>query len=219
MVDLIVISDIHLGSQLCQAKLLNEFLKQIETKKLIINGDLFDDINLKRLDKDAWHVLSRLRKLSKKMELIFVCGNHDSEAEHIAHLIGVEVVDECIELSGGKSILCIHGDKFDRFLGNWFTYLADWIYNFIQRLNKEWARKLKMDSKVFLRCVEEIKKKALEYKKKKGVNLIFLGHSHHADEDNELRYYNSGSWVDNICTYLEINEGIVKLKEWRVNDV
>ena len=51
--DCIVISDLHLGSDVCQAKLLEEFLNWAveHCKQLVINGDVFDDLNFKRLTK------------------------------------------------------------------------------------------------------------------------------------------------------------------------
>ncbi len=51
--DCIVISDLHLGSDVCQAKLLEEFLTWAVEHccYLVINGDIFDDLNFKRLTK------------------------------------------------------------------------------------------------------------------------------------------------------------------------
>ena len=60
--DTIIISDIHLGSPLCQAKELSEFLQQIRVKQLILAGDIFDDLKFQpcpakgcpRLTDVAW---------------------------------------------------------------------------------------------------------------------------------------------------------------------
>ena len=51
--DCIVISDLHLGSDVCQARLLEEFLIWAveHCRELVINGDIFDDLNFKRLTK------------------------------------------------------------------------------------------------------------------------------------------------------------------------
>ena len=40
--DIVVISDVHLGTFGCHAEELNNYLKSINTKKLILNGDIFD---------------------------------------------------------------------------------------------------------------------------------------------------------------------------------
>ena len=84
--DAVVISDIHLGSSNCQAPALARFLEgilagQMRTRLLIINGDVFDSIDFRRLKKRHWKVLSLVRRLSDKIEVIWIAGNHDGPAE------------------------------------------------------------------------------------------------------------------------------------------
>src|SRR6185295_14206504 len=73
MLDAVVISDLHLGSDNCQAKAAAAFLQEVlegrpATRRLIINGDVFDSIDFRRLKKTHWKVLSQIRHLSDKME-------------------------------------------------------------------------------------------------------------------------------------------------------
>ena len=65
--DCIVISDLHLGSTVCQAKLLEEFLEWavVHTRELIINGDIFDDLNFKRLTKRHFARAASIRRWSQ----------------------------------------------------------------------------------------------------------------------------------------------------------
>ena len=44
--DCLIISDLHLGSDMCQARLLESFLEWAATvsRELVINGDVFDDL-------------------------------------------------------------------------------------------------------------------------------------------------------------------------------
>ena len=77
MLDAIVISDTHLGSDNCQARQLTHFLESIHagavlTRKLILNGDVFDSIDFRRLKKNHWKVLSLLRKLSDRIEILWI---------------------------------------------------------------------------------------------------------------------------------------------------
>src|SRR6185437_9056133 len=99
-----IISDIHLGSDCCQAKMLEAFLENIESRstRLILNGDVFDSMDFRRLEKHHWRILSRLRKISDKMEVVWVVGNHDGPAEVISHLLGLTVVNNYEFVSGGK---------------------------------------------------------------------------------------------------------------------
>lgn len=78
--DAISISDLHLGSDACQVKKLEVFLENIEnrTRKLILNGDVFDSLNFSKLKKHHWHILSKIRKYPRKwrQENFFLYGDH-----------------------------------------------------------------------------------------------------------------------------------------------
>ena len=72
LVDAVIVSDIHLGSENCQAKAIGELLQkmldgELRARRLIINGDVFDSIDFRRLKKTHWKVLSLLRHLSDKI--------------------------------------------------------------------------------------------------------------------------------------------------------
>src|SRR5437764_10643414 len=121
MLDAVILSDIHLGSDNCQAKKVVQLLERVAdgelpTARIILNGDVFDSIDFRRLNKHHWKVLSLLRKLSDDLEIIWLCGNHDGSAEIISHLLGVSVMDEFVLDSGVRRILILHGHVFDDFL-------------------------------------------------------------------------------------------------------
>src|SRR3954449_10869098 len=107
MLDAVIVSDVHLGSANCQAAQLGELLGRIAdgdlpTRRLILNGDVFDSIDFHRLNKSHWRVLSLLRKLSDRIETVWLAGNHDGSAEVISHLLGVTVEDEYVLESGAR---------------------------------------------------------------------------------------------------------------------
>src|SRR2546421_5908660 len=59
MLDAVIISDVHLGSANCQARALAELLDRIASgelpaARLILNGDVFDSIDFRRLNKTHW---------------------------------------------------------------------------------------------------------------------------------------------------------------------
>src|ERR1700722_2756262 len=121
MLDAVILSDIHLGSDNCQAKNLVRLLDRIadgelRTRRLILNGDVFDSIDFRRLNKHHWKVLSLIRRLSDKLEITWLCGNHDGSAEIISHLLGVTVMDEFVLESASRRILILHGHRFDNFI-------------------------------------------------------------------------------------------------------
>src|SRR5262249_37188968 len=177
MLDAVILSDIHLGSDNCQAKRVVRLLERIVegevvTPRLILNGDMFDSIDFRRLHKAHWKVLSLLRKLSDQVEIIWLCGNHDGSAEIVSHLLGVKVMDDYVLESGGRQILILHGHVFDEFLDNHpvLTWLGDCIYFFLQWVDRThyFAKLAKRGSKTFLRCAKKIEERAIEMARRKG---------------------------------------------------
>ena len=95
--DAIIISDIHLGSDVSKAKLLTTFLEKIEkensTKCIILNGDFFDNMDFRRLKKHHWKVLSLIRSMSDHIKVVLILGNHDGPAEVLSHLLGIDFLE------------------------------------------------------------------------------------------------------------------------------
>lgn len=218
--DFIIISDLHLGSHICQDKKILDFLQSIEsrTEHLIINGDLFDNWNFAKLSHVHWQILKTIRKASEKIRTTWIAGNHDGPAEIISQLLNVEFIEEYTFVNGEKTFIVLHGDIFDDYISKYprLAKIADYLYRWIQKIDKSlyWARKLKRSSKTFLRAVELVQKRAIEYCKKHKANAICLGHTHHpaAIDSGGVAYYNSGSWTDIICTYISITQGRAELR-------
>src|SRR5580692_4267446 len=136
MLDAILMSDLHLGSESCQVQAILDFLEALPpTQRLVLNGDVLQNTEF-RLTKQHWRVLSQLRKLADQLQLIWVRGNHDFDAESVAHLIGATFVPEYRFETGGRQVLCVHGDAWDRFLTDHplITCIADWFYLRMQRM-------------------------------------------------------------------------------------
>lgn len=223
--DAVIISDIHLGSDNCQAKPLVDFLESINerrfrTRRLILNGDVFDSIDFRRLKKSHWKVLSEIRKLSDDIEVVWVAGNHDGSAEIVSHLVGVRVVDEYIVESNGHKVLFLHGHQFDQFIERYplTTWLADTAYRWLQKLDKShhFAKLAKRRSKVFLRSSEKIREGAVAHAWKQGCDIVCCGHTHMAVErvGRPVSYYNSGCWTEKPCSYLVLERGAVTLHSY-----
>lgn len=223
MNDAIIISDIHLGSSVCQAEFLHDFLQKINqgeiaTHQLILNGDVFNSMDLRRLKKNHWRILSDIRSISDHVHTVWIGGNHDGPVDQISHLLGVDVANEYEFMSGGYKMLALHGDRFDKFITKHpiLTAIADTIYAGLQYIDKSFAtaRQAKRASKTFLRCSERIEKEAIELAEKKGAQFVFCGHTHmevaHPKYDG-ISYYNSGCWTELPCSYLQVCEGKVSL--------
>lgn len=223
MTDAEIISDVHLGADVCEAKALLEYLRGIEerTRRLIINGDLVDSLDLRRLTKSHWHVLSKLRKLSKRMEVIWVEGNHDCQCEILSHMIGTRCRPDYILHTGLRTMYVCHGHQFDQFLDKHpiLTWVGDWIYWLVQKLDKSYrlATGLKLSSKQFLRNEERVTAGMVKAALKHGCNWCAAGHTHMPRKaENFCMYWNSGSWTDKPCHYLRVDTGQVQLVQWVV---
>jgi UDP-2,3-diacylglucosamine pyrophosphatase LpxH len=224
MVDAIILSDIHLGSDNCQAKELASFLErihsgQLETGRIILNGDVFDSFDFRRLNKNHWKVLSLLRKMSDDIEILWIHGNHDGAAEVFSHLLGVGVREEVILQSGSTRILIHHGHRFDQFIDRHpiVTACADAAYRMLQRIDRShtFARAAKKRSKIFLRCSDKIRSESIELAQRMNCQAVCCGHTHHAiaDRTGPVQYFNSGCWTERPCHYLSILDGQVELHQ------
>jgi UDP-2,3-diacylglucosamine pyrophosphatase LpxH len=218
--DALLLSDLHLGAESCQVEPLQDFIDSLPpTNRLILNGDVLENTEF-RLTKQHWRVLSQFRKLADQLELVWVRGNHDYDAESVAHLIGANFVPEYTFESGGRQVLCVHGDTWDRFLTDHpiVTCIADWFYLRMQRWSRRLANSAKRSSKTFLRCVDRVRTEAIEYGKAKRADVVVCGHTHFAEEQPEsvaapCAYYNTGCWTDHHCHYLTVQDGCFQLAE------
>ena len=194
-------------------------LSQYTFKRLILLGDIFDNLNFGRLKKDHWNLLSNIRKLSnpkRKIEVVWVEGNHDEGlTEIMSHLIGIKVYKEYLWNLSGKKFLAIHGHQFDRFLNEnvIISSIASFVYDTVQRWGSEKqtvARFLKSKSKGWLRLAKKVADGATEYGRHKKAKVVICGHTHQAGRfdypDKDIVYYNSGCWTDLPSSYLTINE-------------
>src|SRR4051794_15613843 len=136
--DCLVISDLHLGSDVCQARLLEEFVEWAArySRELVINGDILDDLNFNRLNKWHFAVLRSIRRHSDRddFRLVWVRGNHDGPADIVSHIVGVKILDEYTYQNNYIKLLILHGDQFDHFVTHYglLTEFACWLFYYIQ---------------------------------------------------------------------------------------
>ncbi len=79
-VDIVVISDVHLGTYGCHAKELLTYLKSIKAEKVILNGDIIDvwQFSKRYWPKSHMKVIKYITSLiSKGVEIDYITGNHD----------------------------------------------------------------------------------------------------------------------------------------------
>lgn len=217
-IDTLIISDIHLGDKSCRAKELIETLNRYEFKRLILNGDIFDGLNFKRLHTMDWSVLSKIRKVSRQSEVVWIIGNHDGAAVYLSELVGVKVYNKYVWRVNGKKYLAIHGHQFDRFLSKNFiiSAIAVSCYNLIKRIdtkNQALSHWIKERNKTWLRLSEQVARGAILYGRLLKADRVFCGHTHRPmhQQAGRIDYYNGGSWVETPSSYIAIKGGNVKI--------
>jgi UDP-2,3-diacylglucosamine pyrophosphatase LpxH len=223
--DTVLLSDVHLGSEVSRAKEALRMLKTIRFRRLVLLGDIFSDLDFARLKKDHWQFLTYIRKLSnpkRGVEVIWVEGNHDRGLTDVmSHLVGIPVYQEYFWESRGITHLAVHGHQFDRFATRNALWSAMWssIYMHLQKLDssrKRFSRLLDRMNTAWLRMTPTVAAGAIAYAKSMGATRVFCGHTHVAIamERNGVTYFNTGSWVQDNPTYVTIGGEGVKIQQF-----
>src|ERR1035437_4159579 len=142
-VELVAISDVHLGTYGCHAKELLQYLKSINPKKLILNGDIID---IWQFSKHYWptshmQVIKHITGLmAGGVEVYYVTGNHD---EMLRRFVGfkmgsLKIVNKVVLKLDGRSAWVFHGDVFDVTMqhAKWLTKLGAIGYDLLILINR-----------------------------------------------------------------------------------
>ena len=216
--DTVIISDVHLGSKVSRRDELLDALKSwYPFRRLIILGDLFENLDFSRLNSKDFEVLDVLRELSNRpdLDVDWIEGNHDENGhELIERLIGCNTHDEMVFDLYDRGYLLMHGHQFDQFLQKHprIGLIAGNIYNAVQVREgheRRLSRWLKKKSKKWLKVCQKVERLAVNHAERFGVDYILCGHTHYfdaelADPDNPIRYINTGCWTDQPCTLTTI---------------
>jgi UDP-2,3-diacylglucosamine pyrophosphatase LpxH len=224
--DTLILSDVHLGSEVSRAEQATRMLRENRFRRLILLGDIFSDLNFRRLTKEHWKFLSYIRKLSnpkRGVEVVWVEGNHDQGLlDVMSHLVGVKAYQEYSWDFLGRRHIAIHGHQFDRFVVNnlLLSSLGSFLHLQLQRLDfkgKCFSRYVDRLHIRWLRLTEKVAAGATAHARFHQAERIFCGHTHIAlhQERDGISYYNSGSWTDSRPTYITIDAQGVQIHEYQ----
>jgi UDP-2,3-diacylglucosamine pyrophosphatase LpxH len=223
--DTLIVSDLHLGSDLSLAREARQMLRRSRFRRLILLGDIFSDLNFRRLTKEHWQFLGYIRKLSnpkRGIEVVWVEGNHDQGLTDVmSHLVGLKVYEQYTWEFDGCRHLAIHGHQFDRFVFNYafFGRFHSSLHLLLQKIDikgKYFSRLADRLGTRWLRLSRKVSAGALARARALQANRVFCGHTHaalHLEKDG-ISYYNSGCWVNAHPTYITISEQGVKIHEY-----
>jgi UDP-2,3-diacylglucosamine pyrophosphatase LpxH len=198
----VILGDIHLGSPLCRARLLRRVLEEVPMDRLVLNGDIFDDVNFRRFNARHWAVLQAIRALGERIEVVWIRGNHDGPAQLLEPLLGVKVRDDFTFRYKGESVFVTHGDAYDEIQksSQQFRELRRYLHGFViwfdvpRKTAIRWAQRA---SKVFARAAERVKRRAMEDGLKRGAHWVVAGHTHRreVEERDGQVFFNPSSWL------------------------
>ena len=235
--DVVVISDVHLGTFGCHADELLAYLNSINPKKLILNGDILDSSKFTKKYFPTTH-LRVLRKImgmaTNGTEVYYIIGNHDERLRKFSgsSLGNIHFVDKLILELDGKRAWFFHGDVFDISIQNvrWIAKLGRYGYDLLIFLNRifNWtlaglgrekyslSKKIKGNVKGAVRFIQNFERTVQELAIDNDYDYVICGHIHqpkkeiHENEHGKCTYLNSGDWVENL-TALEYT-----FKRWKI---
>jgi UDP-2,3-diacylglucosamine pyrophosphatase LpxH len=233
------ISDIHLGTRGCKAEFLLDFLRETESERLYLVGDIVDGWQLRK----SWYwaqshndvIQKILRKARKGTQVCYTPGNHDEMLRHFEELrLGnIQVADTFIhEMKDGRRLLVLHGDQFDSIVryARWLAHLGDTAYNFTVAVNHYvniarrklgypyWSLSayLKHRVKNAVEYIDRFADTVAEAARKQGVDGVVCGHIHFAEirDIGGIIYCNDGDWVESCTALVETLDGTLEIIRW-----
>lgn len=223
--EIVIISDVHLGTYGCHAEELLKYLKTIKPKRLILNGDIID---MWQFSKHYWpkshmQVVKHITGLlAKGTTVTYLTGNHDEMLRKFAGFkLGSFTIDNKIILKlNGKRAWVFHGDVFDVTMqySKWLAKLGAIGYDtliiintFVNWLLKKFGRdkislskRVKDSVKGAVKFINNFEKTAAEIAIENGYDYVVCGHIHQPEiktittDKGSVTYLNSGDWVENL---------------------
>jgi UDP-2,3-diacylglucosamine pyrophosphatase LpxH len=232
-VDLVVISDVHLGTYGSRAAELVSYLKSIDPETLVLNGDIIDiwQFNKRYFPAAHMEVLKSVASmLTNGTKVYYITGNHDEMLRKFKgfKMGGLEIQNKLLlDLPTGKAWI-FHGDVFDTTMkhSKWVAKLGgkgydllivlntfmNWVSERLGRGRISLSQKVKDGVKGVVKYVNNFELTAAEIAMCSDYQFVVCGHIHQPQikimtgkDGGEVLYLNSGDWVEN-STALEYHD-------------
>lgn len=231
-IELVVISDVHLGTYGCHAEELLRYLKTIKPKRIILNGDIIDmwQFSKRYWPKSHMEIVKHITGLlAKGTKITYLTGNHDEMLRKFAgfRLGSFQIDNKKVLTLNGQSAWIFHGDVFDVTMrySKWIARLGAIGYDALILLNGvvnyisksmgkgriSLSKKVKDSVKGAIKFINNFETTAADIAIANGHRYVVCGHIHHPEiktiktEKGEVVYLNSGDWVENL-TALEYDK-------------
>ena len=244
-VDVVVLSDVHLGTYGCRAKELVNYLKSITPNILILNGDIIDGWQFTKRYFPVAHMMvikEIIQFITNGTRVFYITGNHDEMMRRYTDIQmgNFTLTDKLVLEIDNKMTWIFHGDVFDNTTKGSAKILAKLGssgYNLLIRFNrfinfilKAFGReKVSLSKRVMAEVNKAVSKIndfeliAAELAIEKKYDYVICGHIHQPQKkivetkDGKVTYLNSGDWVEH-CTALEYHQNEWTIFEYNEKD-
>lgn len=238
-VDILILSDVHLGTYGCRAKELLFYLKSIKPGIVVLNGDIID---IWQFSKSYWPkshmkvVRHIMNWIGKRKKVYYIPGNHDEMLRRFAgfKMSSFSIANKLVlDLPDNKKAWIFHGDVFDVTMqhSKWLAKLGAIGYNTLIIINSianfisekvfgkgklSLSKKIKNSVKSAVKFINNFEQTSADIGIMNHYDYVVCGHIHHpeikqiSNEHGSITYLNSGDWIENL-TSLEYVDG-----QWRI---
>lgn len=244
-IDLLVLSDIHLGTYGCHAKELLQYLKSIKPKAIVLNGDIIDVWQFSKRYWPSSHMMvikHFIGLIAKGVPVYYIPGNHD---EMLRRFTGFQLgsLKICNKLSvklNGQKVWIFHGDVFDVVMqhSKWLARLGaigydtliliNRLVNFIsQKMGRgkiSFSKRIKNGVKGAVAFINKFESTVCGIAASNNYTYVICGHIHEpamktmVTENGTVHYLNSGDWIENLSA-LEYTQNEWKLYRYTEDPV
>ena len=236
-IEILVISDIHLGTYGCQSKALLNYLKSVDPKIIILNGDIIDiwQFNKRYFPKSHMKIIKYFLNLIQDGKTIYyLTGNHDEMLRKFNgfELKNFKILNKKVINLNGHQAWFFHGDVFDLTMqySKWLTRLGaigydalilinsalNFILSKLGRPRYSLSKKVKNSVKGAVKFINKFEETVVGIAFERKYKFVICGHIHqpaikkHSIKNKNIIYLNSGDWVENL-TSLEYHN-----KKWTI---
>ncbi|MDP4148437.1 MAG: UDP-2,3-diacylglucosamine diphosphatase [Bacteroidota bacterium] len=237
-VDVVVLSDIHLGTYGCRARELTNYLRSISPNILILNGDIIDGWQFTKRYFPAAHMLvlkEIINLITQGARVFYITGNHDEMLRRYTDIqIGnFTLTDKLVLEIDNKMTWIFHGDVFDnttkgsaRILAKLgsrgyqvlirFNRCINYVLNLFGQERVSISKRVMAGVNKAVSKVNDFELIAAELAIEKKYDYVICGHIHQPQKKlvetkaGKVTYLNSGDWVEHL-TALEYQQN-----EWTI---
>jgi UDP-2,3-diacylglucosamine pyrophosphatase LpxH len=225
-VDVAVVSDLHLGTYGSRAGEMVNYLRSIDPRMLILNGDIIDIWQFSKHYFPAAHfsvIKEIVNMMSNGTHVIYITGNHDEALRRYTDIeVGnFQLTDKLVVEINNKVTWIFHGDVFDNTtkgaakilakLGSTGYGLLILLNRLINRFLKIFGRdRISLSKKVMegvnkaVSKINDFEMTAAELAIEKKYDYVICGHIHQPSkrmvttDKGSVMYLNSGDWMEHL---------------------